>query len=188
MSEYRKAIYIVNNPDSIRLLADFTRTEILHLLSKRPMTETQLSEQLGLTRAAVSYHLHLLMKAGLITVNRVEVEKHGILQKYYTPRAVLFIVDPDRIPEDVKKYFMRNQIERLIGIFSALRLYRRVSKISSEKLEKLAVAMLKQLKIVGQKHEKEMIQEDDDSLRIKIHAEAFDNLIKQEKWRNLFQG
>ena len=177
----------MDDPDSIRLLADFTRTEILRLLSKRPMTETQLAEQLGLTKAAVGYHLHLLMKAGLITVDKIEAEKHGILQKYYAPRAVLFIVDPAHIPKEIKRYFIRIQVEYLIGILSALQLYHRVSKVSSEVLEELADAMLKQLKIIQQKHEKEMTMEDADSLRIKIYAEAFANLIKQRKWHSLFR-
>jgi len=177
----------VDDPDSIRLLADFTRTEILYLLSKHPMTETQLAEQLGLTKAAVGYHLHLLMKAGLITVNKVEAEKHGILQKYYAPKAILLIVDPDYIPKDVERYFIRTQIEHLIGIFSALQLDHRVFEVSSKILGELAVAMLKQLKIIGQKHEKDVTQEDVDSLRIKIYAEAFANLIKQKEWCTLFK-
>ena len=178
---------MVDDPDSIRLLADFTRTEILRLLSNRPMTETQLAEQLGLTKAAVGYHLHLLIKAGLINVNKIEAEKHGILQKYYAPRAVLFIVDPDRIPKDVKRYFMRTQVEHLVGIFSALQLYHNVFKVSSKTLEELAEAMLRELKIIHQKHEKDMTVEDADSLRVKIYAEALANIIKRKEWRGLFR-
>jgi DNA-binding transcriptional ArsR family regulator len=187
MSKPRKAVYIVDAPDSISLLADFTRTEILRLLSKYPMTETQLSGQLGLTKAAVGYHLHLLMDAGLINVDKVEAEKHGILQKFYTPLANLFIIDPAHIPEDVQRYFIRMQIEHLRGMFSVFQLYHHVSKFSSKTLEKLAIAMLKQLKIVGQKHMKDMARGDAESLRVKIYAEALANLTKQKEWRNLFQ-
>jgi DNA-binding transcriptional ArsR family regulator len=186
-SKPRKAIYIVDDPESIRLLADFTKTEILRLLSRYPMTATQLAEQLGLTRAAVGYHLHLLMKARLITINKIEAEKHGILQKYYTPRGVLLIIDPVHIPKEVERYFIRTQIEHIRGIFSALQLYHHVSKVSSKTLEELAVAMLKQLKIIGQKHKKDTAPKDTESLRIKIYAEAFANLIKQKEWRNLYK-
>lgn len=184
----RKAVHIVDNPESIRLLADFTRTEILRLLSKYPMTETQLAEQLGLTRAAVGYHLHLLMNAELITISKVEAEEHGILQKYYTPIAVLLIVDPAHIPRDVQRYFIRMEIEHLRGIFSALQLYQHVSKVSSRTLEELAVAMLKQLRIVGQKHTKDMTLEDAELLKVKIYTEALVSLTKQKEWRSLFQG
>ncbi len=183
----RKVVYIVDNPESIRLLADFTRTEILRLLSKYPMTETQLSEQLGLTRAAVGYHLHLLMDTGFINVDRVEAEKHGILQKFYTPVADLFIVDPAHIPEDVQRYFVRIQMEHLRGMFSVFQLYHHISEFSSKTLEKLAIAMLKQLKIVGQKHVKDMARGDAESLRVKIYAEALAHLTKQKEWRSLFQ-
>jgi len=153
------------------------------------MTETQLAEQLGLTRAAVGYHLHLLMDVGLIAVGRVEAEEHGILQKYYTPIAVLLIVDPAHIPSDVQRYFIRMEIEHFRGIFSALQLYHHVSNvISSRTLEELAEAMLKQLKIVGQKHMNDMALEDAELLKVKIYTEALACLTKQKEWRSLFQG
>ena len=151
------------------------------------MTETQLSEQLGITRAAVGYHLHLLMDAGLITIEKVEAEQHGILQKFYTPLAFLFIVDPDHIPQDVQRYYIRIQIEHLRGMFSVFQLYHHVSEVSSRNLEKLALAMLKQLKIVGQKHIKDMALEEAESLRVKVYAEALANLTKQKEWCSLFQ-
>ncbi len=152
------------------------------------MTEAQLAEQLGLTRAAVGYHLHLLMDAALITISKVEAEEHGILQKYYTPIAVLLIVDPAKIPADVQRYFIRMEIEHLRGIFSALQLYHHVSKFSSRTFEELAVSMLKQLKIVGQKHTKDMTREDAELLKVKIYAEALASLTKQKEWHSLFQG
>lgn len=180
-------VYIVDDPDKIRLLADFTRAEVLRLLSKYPMTETQLSKQLGITKAAVGYHLHLLMEAGLIRIEKVEAEKHGILQKYYSPIAALLIVDPDRIPKDVRRYFIQTQIEHLIGMFSVFQLYHHVSKVSSGTLEKLAVVMLKQLKDVGQKHVKEEMTEDAETLKVKVYTEALASLTKQKEWRTLFQ-
>jgi len=150
------------------------------------MTETQLSQQLGLTRAAVGYHLHILMDAGLINIHKVEAEKHGILQKFYTSTAGLIIINPDSIPKDVQRYFIRIQIEHLRGMFSVFQLYHHVSEVSSGTLEKLALAMLKQLKIVGQKHLKDTIPEDAESLRVKIYAEALTNLTQQKEWRSLF--
>jgi len=184
----RKAVVIVKNPETIRLLADFTRTEILRLLSRKPMTETQLSKELGITKAAVGYHLHLLMKAGLIDISRIEAEKHGILQKYYTTMASLFIVDPEKIPEDAKRYFLQVQIEHLLGILSVFKLRHQLSKISSEELEDLAKVMLEQLKTVGQKYVDQKVEmEDSESLEIKIYAEALARLTKQKEWRSIFK-
>jgi len=150
------------------------------------MTETQLSGQFGITKAAIGYHLHLLMDAGLIHIDKVEAEEHGILQKYYTPIAFLLIIDPDRIPRDVQRYFIRTQIEHLRGMFSVFKLYHHVSEVSSEDFEELAVAMLRQLKIVGQKHTKDVTPKDAESLRVKIYADALSNLTKEKEWRSLF--
>lgn len=177
----------MDDPEIMRLLADFTRTEILRLLSKYSMTETQLSKQLGITKAAVGYHLHLLMDAELLKIDRVEAEQHGILQKFYTPKADLFIIDPDHMPEDIRRYFIRTQIEHLRGMFSVFQLYHPVSEFSSRTFEELAVAMLRQLKIVGQRHIKDMTREDAESLRVKIYAEALANLTKQKEWHSLFR-
>ncbi|MCZ2855686.1 MAG: winged helix-turn-helix domain-containing protein [Candidatus Bathyarchaeota archaeon] len=169
------------------MLADYTRTEIMRLLSKYPMTETQLSEQLGLTKAAVGYQLHLLKDTGLINIDKVEAEEHGILQKFYAPIAALLIIDPAHIPKDVQRYFIRTQIEHLRGMFSVFQLYHHVSEVSSRTLEKLALAMLKQLKIIGQKHIKDPARGDAESLRVKIYAEALANLTKEEEWHSVFQ-
>ena len=184
---FKIAVCIVDDPDKIRLLADFTRTEILQLLCEYPMTEAQLSKELGLTRAAVGYHLKLLMKAQLIYLQKVEPEEHGILQKFYRPKAALFIVDYDRIPNDVKRYFIQTQIIHLRGIFTTFQLQHRFFGVSPTTLEKLAEAMLKQLENTGRKHIKEKPVKNTETLKIKIGAEALANLTKQKEWRSLFQ-
>jgi len=33
-----------------------------------------MSKEIGITKAAVGYHLHLLMKAGLVEISRAEAE------------------------------------------------------------------------------------------------------------------
>ena len=65
---------------------------------------------------------------------------------------------------------------------SVFRLYNKTSKISSEDLEELAKAMLRQLKVVGQRYvEEEVGDEDPESLRVKIYAEAFANRSIDQK-------
>ena len=181
------SVRIIDDPDKIRLLADFTRTEILQLLSEHPMTETQISKELGLTRAAVGYHLKLLMKAQLIYLERVEPEEHGILQKFYSPLAAFFIVDYDRIPNDAKRYFIQTQILHLRGIFTAFQLNHHFSSVSPETLEKLAVAMLKQLENTGRKRAEEGPIENAETMKVKIYVEALGSLMKQDEWHALFK-
>ena len=178
----RKTVLIIKDPEVIRLLASFNKSKILRLLGKRPMTETQLSKVLGVTKAAVGYHLHPLRDAGLIEINRYETGHPGI-SKYYTAVAALFIVDPDNVPEDVKRHFLETQIMHLEGMLSVFELYDKISEVSSENLEETAKVMLKQLKVVGQKHAKEKAgNKDAESLRVKIYAEALANLVKQREW------
>ena len=181
------ATCIVDDPDKIRLLADFTRAEILQLLYEQPMTEAQLSKELGLTRAAVGYHLNLLMKAQLIYLQKIEPEEHGILQKFYCPVAAFFIVNCDRIPKDVKRFFIQMQIVYLRGIFIVFQLQHRFFGVSPTTLEKLALAMLKQLEITGRKHVEEGPVENAETLKVKIYAEALESLTKQDEWHALFK-
>lgn len=183
----KHAVSIVKNQEAIRLLADFTRAEIIRLLSRHLMTEKQLSDELGLTKAAVGYHLHLLLDAGLIEITKLEAEKHGILQKYYAPMAALFIIDTDNLPKDVRRFFIQTQMEHLRGMFVVFRLYKYISEVSSEKLEKLAEALLKQLREVAQKHLNDKTPKDPEALTVKIYSEAISKLTEQKEWRNMFK-
>jgi DNA-binding transcriptional ArsR family regulator len=184
----RRAVLIVEDPEVIRLLSSFIKSEILRLLSKKPMTETQLSKVLELTKAAVGYHLRPLRDAGLIEIVRYETQEHGI-SKYYSTVASMVIVDPDSVPTDKKRYFVETQMMHLEGMLSVFRLYGMIEEVSPENLEKLAETMLKQLKIVGQRYTTEKGEgSETESLRIRIFAEALDNLVKLNKYRSLFQN
>ena len=150
------------------------------------MTETQLSQKLGLTKAAISYHLHLLEQANMIHIEKLEAEKHGILQKYYSPAASLFIVDPDRIPKDVKTYFIQSQIQFLRGLLSALKINHQVFKGSSKDMEKLALALLDCLKKIGKKYAgKDVAKGDAETIRVKIYAEALAALTRRKEWKKI---
>ncbi|RLI21866.1 hypothetical protein DRO54_02585 [Candidatus Bathyarchaeota archaeon] len=179
-----QAVQIVDDEEKIKLLADFIREEILRLLSIKPMTETQLSQELGLTKAAVGYHLHLLAEANLVHIEKIEAEKHGILQKYYSPAAALFIVDSEKIPKEIKPYFIQTQIQFLRGSLSVIK--NNYAKILPKDMETLALAFLKCLKKAGQKYVDEEVKEGEaESVRIRIHAEALRRLMKRKVWRKI---
>lgn len=188
-ANWRKAVCIVDDPEKISLLADFTREEILQLLSERPMTEAQLSKEIGMTRAAIGYHLKILKKAQLIYLVKAEAEEHGILQKFYSPIAALTVVAYDRIPNNVKRYFIQRQIVQLRGAFIAFQLHRRLFSVSPATLEKLAVAMLEQLEKTARRHERELWEEvmNAESVRVEIYAEAILSLLKMDDWRTLLK-
>ena len=72
---------------------------------------------------------------------------------------------------------------RLEGILSVFKLYGKIEKVSTKNLEELAKTMLRQLKVVGQRYvEEEVGDEDVESVRVKIYAEAFASLAKEGKW------
>jgi DNA-binding transcriptional ArsR family regulator len=183
---FKMAVCIVDDPEKIRLLADFTRAEILQLLHERPMTEAQLSKELGLTKAAIGYHLNLLKKAQLIRLERSEPEKHGILQKFYTPIAGFFIVNYNHIPNDVKRYFIQTQIMILRGIFTAFQIDHHFSGVSPITVEKLAAVMLKQLERTGRKYVDEELVENPGTLKVRIYADTVSALMNEDEWYALF--
>ncbi len=96
----------MNNSKEIQLLAKFKHREILQLLSEHPMTQTELSKSLGLTKSAIGYHLKQLMQANLIYIMKVEVENHGIQQKFYSPIANFIMATYDRTPDNIRRYFI----------------------------------------------------------------------------------
>ena len=183
--ELQKAIHFVDNPEEIRLLANFIHREILQLLSEHPMTLTELSRMIGLTKAAIGYHLKLLKRANLIYIKRVEAENHGILQKFYSPIANFMIVKYDRTPDEVKRYFIQIQIEHIRGMFAALQLQHHFSTISPETIEELAIMLWKQLEQTCKKYKDNNVIETAESLKIMIYADALNNLTKSSEWKAL---
>jgi predicted transcriptional regulator len=149
------------------------------------MTESQISKKIGLTRAAIGYHLNPLLKANLIYLQKVEAEKHGILQKFYSPIAAFFAVKYDNIPRDVERFFIHMQIEQLRGVFSASQLHRRFTGISPENLEQLATAMVKQLEHTCREYEGEQVVENAETVKIEIYTAALTALLQQKEWASL---
>ncbi|MDH5691452.1 MAG: winged helix-turn-helix domain-containing protein, partial [Candidatus Bathyarchaeota archaeon] len=97
---------IIRDPETIKLLADLVRREILRLIAVEPLTQRQLAQKVMIAEPSMSYHLQLLRKAGLITIRSTEVGSHGILEKYYEPTAKLFIEDWENIPTDLRRHFI----------------------------------------------------------------------------------
>ena len=56
-----------NGVDALGALGDPTRRAIFECLARRPMAVGQLSDELPVTRPAVSQHLKVLKQAGLVT-------------------------------------------------------------------------------------------------------------------------
>ncbi|MHA1712134.1 MAG: ArsR/SmtB family transcription factor [Candidatus Freyarchaeota archaeon] len=186
----RRAVVVLSDPESIHIMSDPMRKEILRLLLKKPMTETELSEALGINKSSVGYHLKILREYGIISVQRSVVGEHGILQKYYEPTATLFVVDYDKAPLKIKKQYIEVQLERLRGIISLFQMVEvgrgRYLQVSSDLMEELAEEMVKNIVAVSRKYEGKETDLDGETFLTLIYGEALNELMKNEKWKKFF--
>lgn len=73
-----------NGLHGIELLADPTRRRIIAALAVSARRPSSLATELGLSRPATAYHLHLLERAGLVRPNRSLLDG----------RVRLYVLDP----------------------------------------------------------------------------------------------
>ncbi len=185
-----KAVRIIREPETIRLLADLVRREILRLVAVEPLTQTQLAEKMVLTEPSMSHHLQLLRKAGLVRIKRVKIDSHGILEKYYEPAAKLFLEDWERIPPDFRRYFVHSHMERLRGMLSVFQLILeeqgRSLEVSSEEIKELAQSIASHIAVVGEKYEKMKVNVDRETLLIKIYSQTLKTEMTASRWKDFF--
>ena len=117
-----KLVEIIETLEKAEVLVDPMRREIVRLLADRAMTESELADVLGLSDPSVGYHLVLLRKAGLIRLERKEVEEHGIVTKLYRSTALVTLINDSKLPLRIRRYFMPVNTERVRGAIAALRL------------------------------------------------------------------
>jgi DNA-binding transcriptional ArsR family regulator len=130
-------VRVVAHESQARLLFDPMRREILRLLSRRAFSERELSEIIGITPPSIGHHLKALKEGQFISIVRREVGKQGIVQKWYLANAQAFIVDRERVPDDVRRYFMAIDIERTRGVAACMSLMRGGGISSTKSMESL---------------------------------------------------
>jgi DNA-binding transcriptional ArsR family regulator len=84
-------IHVLDNPETIRVIADPVRLRLLELLRQQPRTVTELAELLDVPRTRLYYHVRLLEEHGLITVDDTRIVS-GITEKRYRVTAYRFSV------------------------------------------------------------------------------------------------
>lgn len=67
--------------DAFQVIADPSRRQILHLLSKDSLTINSLAENFEMSRPAVSKHIKVLYNAGFISIQDIGRERHCILRQ-----------------------------------------------------------------------------------------------------------
>ncbi len=182
-----QAVRVIRDPETIRLLADLARRQLIRHISKRPMTQTELAEATHLSEPSVSHHIQILLKAGLIAVQRTEQGSRGAVKKYYEPTALLFIEDWDSTPPDQRRYFIHTHLERLRGMLSVFYLTNRGFEFPTGELEELAESVASRVSTVAERHEAEGYTGNREQLMIGIYSETLEDIMKEKRWKGFFK-
>lgn len=181
-----RPVMIIDDLEIIKSLADPIRREILRQLAEFPMTEAQLAVKLKFAKSSIGHHLQTLINAGLIRVERTEVESHGIQQKYYESTSKLFLENFENVPPELQRYFLHIHMERLRGILSVIQLMEeeqgRNIEITREQLEGLSLEIAKQISIVGKQYEEKKLDINRETLLVKIYCETLRKIAAEHKW------
>lgn len=87
-------IFVIDNLETLKVLADPLRLQILELLILRPQTVKELGAKLGLTANKLYYHVNQLEEQGLVRV--VETRQvANMIEKTYGATTQELDIDPD---------------------------------------------------------------------------------------------
>lgn len=88
------SLMLLDNLETLKVLADPFRNQILEVLAARPMTVNQIAEKLGVQPSKLYYHVNLLEKHGLIQVVETSI-KANIIEKQYWIAAYQYDLGED---------------------------------------------------------------------------------------------
>lgn len=90
----QEPIFIIDNLDTLKVLADPLRLQILELLILRPQTVKELGARLGLTASKLYYHVNQLEEHGLVQVAETR-QVANMIEKTYSATTQELHIDPD---------------------------------------------------------------------------------------------
>jgi DNA-binding transcriptional ArsR family regulator len=114
------AVYIGDETKLAKILVDPMRRAILDLLREKPMTQAALANELGLSGASPNYHIKIPRSKKLVVNAKKEVERHRLMQIFFSTVAYLFVYDLDSLPKNISRYFYPISLERVRAIVSLL--------------------------------------------------------------------
>src|SRR5919202_906476 len=179
-----KAVYIINDVKVAKVLVDPMRRAILDLLRQRPMTQAGLANELGLTGASLNHHMKILRSKKLVTIFKREIERHRIMQIFFSSVAYLFIYDLDSLPKNIARYFYPVSLERARAAVSLLLLYNKELSVydieqTAETINALSENLSRYLVMAAKYYEKKIINHGDERYVYEIYGKAMTNLLKE---------
>ena len=193
-----KAVYIVDDAKIAKVLIDPMRRAILGLLRQRPMTQAGLANELGLTAASLNYHMNILRSKKLVTIAKKEVERHRIMQIFFSTTAYLFVYDLDSLPKSIARYFYPVSLERARAVVvSLLMLNRKVLSSSSpppqssmytidqtpESIDAISENLSRFLVKTAKSYEDKVVNHGDESIIYEIYSKALSSFLKEKNIR-----
>ena len=180
-----RAVHIIDDETVARAMTDTIRRTILLILRDRPMTQTQLADELGLSKAALNHHLKILMGHNLVSIVKKEEESHGIVQKFFAATSYLLLYDLNALPKDIVCYFYPAGLERSRGIISMLSMkdksFERDNELAGFITKNLSAYLIQAAKPYIEKE----IDYGDESMVHEIYVRAIKAILK-EKARQLW--
>jgi len=85
--------YIIQDLETLRVVSDPLRAQILELLTGHKLTVGDVAEKLGLSASKLYYHFNLLEKYGLIQVAETR-QVANLIEKLYFAKASYLSIDP----------------------------------------------------------------------------------------------
>jgi len=79
----RDSVFIINDLETLKVLSDPLRIQILELLDPKPQTVNQVAESLGLSSSRLYYHFKMLESHGLIKVVESRLVNNMIERDYW---------------------------------------------------------------------------------------------------------
>lgn len=183
-----QAVYMVNEVPIARVLVDPMRRAILHLLREQPMTQTQLAEELGLSNASLNYHMKILHQHKLVEITKSVAEEHGIMQKFFSPAALLFVYDLDAMPKDVARYFYPISLERARALVSTIMIEDVETPSSIKKvlrhrnIEDVSATLSRLLVSVAKQYTRQRALHGDEKIVSEIYTKVFKLFLDQQSF------
>lgn len=88
----RKQVFLIDNLETLRILSDPMRLEILEVLELEPQTISQIAKKLGLSSSRLYYHFNKLESHGLIDVVKTNIV-NNLIEKIYWVSAEEIDID-----------------------------------------------------------------------------------------------
>ena len=175
-----KAVFVVDDSNIAKILIDPMRRAILELLREKPMTQTEMANELGLTAASLNYHINMLKSKKLVSIAKRKVGDHGIVQIYFSSCAYLFVYDLKSLPQDIARYFYPIALERMRAVLSVLMMYKSYDSSNSQTLTVLADIFSDYIVAASLPYVNKEVPLAKESIIFDIYVKAVKNLIRSQ--------